>query len=222
LVKEAISTELLRHAFTGVNIIPTVMLLLIQLYWLISALGFIDFDALDIDFDIEVEGAEGAGIFGALAVFINIGEVPFALVFSLMILNFWIIVMLMYFLPVAAGGTIIGLLLIPAFIASIFVTKLVIAPLKKVFKGKKSKSSINKKVISKFCILLCDLEYGRLGQAEISQNGASLVINVMAMHKEESFKKQEKAFIFKKDQEKDLYYVAKPLLLEEFEEAELL
>ena len=41
--------ELLKNAFTGGNLIPTVLLILIVLYWLIAIIGAIDFDILDLD-----------------------------------------------------------------------------------------------------------------------------------------------------------------------------
>ncbi|MEM7108508.1 MAG: hypothetical protein AAF519_09810 [Bacteroidota bacterium] len=42
-------------AFSGVNLIPTVLLLFIIVYWLIVIIGVIDIDTLDIDFEAEVE-----------------------------------------------------------------------------------------------------------------------------------------------------------------------
>lgn len=211
---EGILTELLRFAFTGVNIIPTVILILMQCYWLIAITGFFDFEFLDIDVDLE--GADAVGPLGAIAVFINIGQVPVALVFSLIVLNFWILAMLMYFLPIAAGGFINGVLLLPALIASIYITKNEIKPLKNIFKERKTFDDIEHKVLTRRCTLMCDLEEGILGQARVKQKGASIVVNVKPEFKEESFKKGEIAFVFRKDNEKDIYYIAKSLSKEEF------
>lgn len=127
------TTELLRYAFTGINIIPTSLFLVTQLYWLIAITGFFDLDFLDFD----LEGAESVGPLGALAVFINIGQVPIALVCSMLVLNFWILSMLLYFLPIHPGGWINGLLLIPAFYLGLIITKYEIQPLKKIFQKEK-------------------------------------------------------------------------------------
>jgi len=205
---EAIITELLKHAFTGVNIIPTVLLIVMQCYWLIAILGFFDLSFLDMDMDLE--GTEGTGLIDGLAVFINIGKVPVALVFSLVVLNFWIIAMLMYFLPIEAGGMFSGIMLLPALMASIYITRLEMFPLKKVFPERRNtndSNDINHKVLNKRCTLKCDLKSGLLGQAEIEQEGASVVINVKPQFKEDSFKKGDIAFVFKKDEEKDVYYI---------------
>ena len=105
------------------------MLILMQCYWITVSIGFFDLDFLDIDVDLE--GVDAAGPLNAIAVFIGIGEVPFALVFSMIVLNFWIIAMLMYFLPIEAGGLVSGILLLPGLIASIYITKIEIFPLRK-------------------------------------------------------------------------------------------
>jgi len=185
-----------------------------QCYWLIAITGFFDFEFLDIDVDLE--GADAVGPLGAIAVFINIGQVPVALVFSLIVLNFWILAMLMYFLPISAGGFINGVLLIPALVASIYITKKEVEPLKKIFQKRKTVDDIEHKVLTRRCTLMCDLKEGILGQARVKQKGASIVVNVKPEFKEESFTKGEVAFVFRKDDEKDIYYIAKSLSKEEF------
>ncbi|MCH4889770.1 hypothetical protein EZV73_19460 [Acidaminobacter sp. JC074] len=169
-----------------------------------------------LDFDLDLDGSEGVGPIGALAVIINIGQVPVALVFSIVAANFWILAMMTYFLPIEAGGVISGILLLPELIVSVFITKFEIKPLRMVFRDRKGEDDIEHKVLSHKCRLITDLEYGRLGQAEIEQEGASIVINVKVMIKEESFKKNEHALVFSKDENEDFYLIAKPLLSEEY------
>lgn len=211
---EGIRTELFKFAFTGVNNIPTVILILMQGYWLIAITGFFDLDFLD--FDIELDGAEAVGPLGAIALFINIGQVPVALVFTLVVLNFWILMMMTYFLPIAAGGLISGILLLPALFASVYITKKEIVPLKKIFPEKQSKHDIEHKVLTRRCKLLCSLKHGILGQASVEKEGASIVINVKTLFENEEFEKGEVAFVFKKDKEMDVYYIAKTLMADEF------
>lgn len=69
IIEEGSVTELIRFAFAGVNIIPTLLLILIQLYWIIVSLGFFDLDFLDIEVDLE--GAEGISGLNALALFLS-------------------------------------------------------------------------------------------------------------------------------------------------------
>lgn len=197
-------TELFKNAFTGVNIIPTVLLILVVSYWIITIIGVLDFDLFDFDIDIEA----GDGPFYALLAFLKVGDLPFMFVFSVLILNFWIIAMLMHYLPIAPGGVVNALLLIPALIFSMFITKVELYPLRFV---KYSNVEDNKEnaVIGQLCVLKCEVKDGRLGQAEIERDGASLVINVRSEKEEVSFRKDEIAFVIRKDIEKNLYYIVK-------------
>lgn len=206
--------ELLKFAFTGVNVIPTAILILVQCYWLISIVGLLDLEFLD--FDVDLEGAEGVNPLSAIAVFIKSGEIPFALVFSLIVLNFWILAMLMFFLPIQGGGWLSGILLVPALLISVLITKMEILPIRKIFIERKDVDDIAHKVIAQICKMKSDLEFGKLGQAELRQEGASVVINVKILWDYESFKKDDYAHVFKKDEEKDMYYITKPLMDNEY------
>lgn len=200
-------TELLKNAVTGVNIIPTVLLGLVVLYWIIAIIGVLDFDFLDLDFDLD--GADDLGPFYAILAFINASELPFMLLFSIIILNFWIIAMLIYYLPIVLGGFINGVLLIPAIVISMFVTKYETIPLKGIFKSTNMQDNSNEVVIGQRCTLMCNVENQRLGQAEIKRDGASIVINVKSEFYEESFEKDEVAFVSKKHNNKNIYYIIK-------------
>lgn len=206
-IKKVIMPELLKNAFTGVNIIPTALLILVVLYWIIVILGALDFDFLD--FDLDLDGGEASGPFYGLLAFLNVGELPFMFVFSILILNFWIIAMLMYYLPIAAGGVVNGLLLIPAIMLSMFITKFVSIPLKGILKNSSMQDNRSNQVIEQLCILKCDLKNGRLGQAEIKRDGASTVINVKSEYEGVSFHKDEVAFVIRKDIDKNMYYIVK-------------
>lgn len=184
------------------------VLILIQCYWIFSSIGLLDLDLPDLDLD----GVEGSGALHSLAVLINIGEVPFAVVISLMSLNLWVLSMLMFYIPVEPGGLISGLLLIPFFYASAYLAKVEILPLKRIFVKGKDLEDLNHKVMQKRCILKCDLDPGKLGQAELSQGDTSIVINVKAEFPEETFLKDDYALVYRKDKKQDVYYIAKLLL----------
>ncbi|MCK8058957.1 MULTISPECIES: hypothetical protein [unclassified Fusibacter] len=207
---EVIVTELIRFAFTGINVIPTALLILMQLYWLVAITGFLDFDLFDVDLD--VEGADASGPLSGIAVLVNSGDIPFALVLSMIFLNFWISSMLLYVLPIQAGGLISAVLLIPAFFLSLYITKLELIPIRKLFFERKNEEDIAHRVLYKRCTLKSDVEYGRLGQAEIMQDGVSIVINVTTADKHLVYKKGETVFVFSKDKVDDVYFITTPLM----------
>lgn len=198
--------ELLKTAITGVNIIPTALLGLIVLYWLIVIIGAIDIDFFDIDVDLD--GSEpSSGIINGLFSFLNVAELPFMLVFSILALNFWILSMLIYFLPLPVGGLINGILLIPALSISILTTKAITQPLKKIFRNTYSGHNEGNHIIGHICTLVYNLSDRKLGQADINMEGSWLRINVKA-EGDETFKKGEKALVIGKDFEKDFYIIS--------------
>lgn len=206
-------TELLRFAFSGVNVIPTAMLLMMLLYWILAIIGLFDFDFFDVDIDLEAGDATGP--LDALAVFINLGEVPVALAFSLIILNFWIIAMLTHYLPINVEGLLAGILLVPEFLLSMFITRFEIKPLKSIFKRDQSKNDVQESILKRRCVMITDLSTGRLGQAKVKAKGAAYVINVKAEFENETFIKNDIAFVFRKDAN-DVYYITKSLSKDEF------
>ncbi len=203
--------ELLQNAFTGCNIVPTVLLILIIIYWLSIIIGAIDFDSFDIDLDVDadLDGMEELGPFHALLSFLNVADLPVMLVASILILVFWILAMLIHLLPVKSGGAVNALLFIPALVISIYLTRLITMPLKKVMKGTNGKEEPEEEVIGKLVTLTGDLRDGRLAQAEVKREGASLLINVKSEFPEQTFVKNEEAYVTKKDEIKDFYYIVK-------------
>lgn len=201
--------ELLRHAITGANIIPTVMLGIVLIYWLTVTLGVVDFSFLDFDFDLDFDGVEDLGFFSGLFVFLNVAELPFMLFFSVLILNFWILSMLMFYLPITAGGLIALLLLLPLFILSMFLTKYETSPLKGMFKGSNSQGAKATRIVHGLCTLRCDITDGKMGQAEVDREGAAIVINVKPDTVGDSFKKGETAFVASKETQTNIYYIIK-------------
>ncbi len=207
-------SELFNNALTGVNIIPTILLGFVLFYWLTVIIGVIDFDLFDIDVDIDgdfdVDAGGDIGPFHAFLAFLNLSELPFMLVFSVIVLVFWILAMFMFLLPITPGGLTNGLLLIPAFIVSSLIAKIITNPLKKIFK-KVYQEELNQgePIVGQIITLMCDLKDGRLGQGEIKREGASILINVKQYDENETFIKGEEAYVTKKNDEKNVYYIIK-------------
>ena len=184
-------------------------MILVLLYWLTVTIGVFDFDFLDFDFDFELEGVEDLGFFSGLFVFLNVAELPFMLFFSILILNFWILTMILYYLPIAAGGLITLLLLLPLFVLSLFLTKYETIPLKGIFKGSNSQGAKATRIVHGLCTLRCDISGDKMGQAEVEKQGAAIVINVRPDTKGDTFYKGETAFVASKEVNKDVYNIIK-------------
>lgn len=198
-------SELIKNSLTGVNIIPTVILGLVLLYWITVIIGVINFDLLDFDFDVDMDSE----VFQGILVFLNLREIPFMVVFSISSLVFWILSMMLYRFPIEPGGLINGLILIPTLIVSLLITKVVTNPLKKLFKRDYEEGIAQEGVVGQLVTLVSSIKDGRLGQAKIERDGVYLLINVKAEKEEETFDKNEVAYIYRKDDDKNIYFIIK-------------
>ena len=200
---------LFEFAFKGVNLIPTILFILILVYWITVIIGVLDFDFLDFDMDFDLDAGDGLeGIQGLLA-FLNLKDMPVMIVFSVITLIFWVISMLLYFLPITHGGWINGICLIPAFVVSIMLTKIITNPLKGIFSETHENAKGEKNgLIGEFVTMTTNLTGERIGQAEARRDGASILVNVKCDIVGETIKKGEEVYVTRKD-DRDIYYIIK-------------
>jgi hypothetical protein len=205
--------ELLQIAITGANLIPTALLGVVLLYWLLVILGaldlgFLDFDvSLDGDANVEVDVASPDGVGGVLQsimIYFNLGKIPVSILLSVWFILFWMIAMLMFQLLHKPPVFIQLGLLVPYLLGALFATKIVTIPLKGVLDLKGGIS--NRETVGQICTLLQDLTPGRLGQGSVKTEGAPLSVNVMVKG-ELQIKKGDTALIVEKDNEKEIYYI---------------
>jgi hypothetical protein len=194
-------TELLSASLFGFNLLPTLLLGVIALYWVTLILGVVDLDSLDIDLDTDID-ADGA--FHGILVFFNLGEVPLMLFISLVFLSMWMIATSTKIL-IDYSVSMSGILIIPEFIVSSLIVRSALLPFKKLFKSLKV-STTEVPVLENKCILLTDCKTGRIGQAEIITGGASVLINVQVL-KDISMKKGDTALVIQKDKNVELYEI---------------
>lgn len=134
--------DLIKLSIAGINVIPTVLLLIVLLFWLITIVGAIDIDGLDIDLDLEAEGI-GADIL----TFLKIGDIPMSVYMSILFLIFWILNMSISIISGSWGGVpnIIGV--VPCFVVAALITRIVTIPLKFMLKGLNGNSEVSREYI---------------------------------------------------------------------------
>jgi len=86
-------------------------------------------------------------------------------------------------------------------------TKAITWPLIRFFRDVKVDIDSGAETVGRTCRLLGDLPPGRLGQAEITDAGKQLVVNVKTT--EEGMKKGDSALVLSKDKEKNFYMIVK-------------
>lgn len=223
------------YIFSGINAAPTIILIFILFYWLLTILGFISSDQLDLDIDcdadldidydvtdmdldlsdLDVDGSDvdvdleapSESVFIKVLKFTNLNTVPLMLYLSILGLALWFLTMMGYYLKINPKSMkAIGMFFINL-ILSIIITKFITTPLKGIFSNMEINNNI--KMIGKKGILLSDTGMKRIGQLEYIHNNYPIVINVVSVMGE--IKKGEEVIIISKMEEKNLYLVKKQL-----------
>ena len=180
--------ELLDASLSGLNIIPTVLMAFVLIYWIIVIIGVIDINTLDFDLDVEADvdvdvdmdgdvEVGGEGLAGVLS-FFNIGHMPFMIFLSFLVFPMWFLSILSaQYLgdtnTLASAG-----ILILVFIVSLFIAKILTTPIAKFYmKLRKEDEAVDP--MGKRCKVLLTVRSDSIGQAEIKANGTSILISAV-------------------------------------------
>ncbi len=183
--------ELFYNSFATANLFLSIFLVLVLIYWLSVVLGALDMNSIDVDVDIETDlhvdknidipvGESGGFMLGILR-FFNLGQVPFMVLFSILILSMWSISVSInkpasWFNPeMSAGWALVWLM--PNFIVSLFITKFISLPLVPLFRAlDSSKAPID--VRGHIATLMTQVNKDEVGQAKVEINGSVMTISV--------------------------------------------
>ena len=208
--------ELLEFAFSGINLVPTILMIFVIIYWLIVILGVIDIDSLDFDLDLDLDmdadmdadvdaDVDMGGLSSVLA-FFNIGHMPLMVFVTFFTLPLWAITLLAN--EAFGGGSIlIGLavLLGTAFV-SLFIAKFLTIPIAKFYRKVKENTEAVKNIVGKICTAKLPITPDQTGQAEIKVNGTSVLINVRT-REGLSVQKGSTALVIDFNEAQKVYYV---------------
>ncbi|MEM6845796.1 MAG: hypothetical protein AAF632_26535 [Bacteroidota bacterium] len=206
--------ELFTAAASAPNLIPTLLLVFVMIYWLVVLVGAVDIDSLDVDVDLDTDvdvdadadvdsDISGGGLNGVLA-FFNLGQVPLMVFLTFWILPVWVLTVLgNYYLN--NSSFLIGLVvLLPSLIAGLFIAKVLTNPLAKVF-GKLNQES-NETVIGKICTITSQASYQRVGQARVQTSGAPLLLNVKT-YEGVSLERGDTAMVIEQQEGRNIYFI---------------
>ena len=193
--------ELWQIATAMPNLILTLLLGLILLYWIGVILGVLDLSLFD--FDLEMDSEVDSGF---LVPVLDFGPVPFMAVLSIFIFCMWNLAILGNALFSMEASWPAYAFFVPNILASFLVTKIAAVPLKKLFQGLDGEQYATKDVETMMCTLLSDNDGSRLSQAAIVTDEAHYTVNVKARNGQ-FIAKGSRALIIEKDENQDLYYV---------------
>ncbi|MFC4738468.1 hypothetical protein ACFO3U_00520 [Flavobacterium ponti] len=208
--------ELIEVSFNPANSILSILLILSVFYWImtmVTGVGDydIDFDAdVDADFDAPdgmVEVPNDPSSFIQFLKFLNLDIIPITFFITLVLLFTWLInVNISYY--IALPYWMYFITIVPAFVASLFLTKYLSMPLKPIFKEINHKGEIAYDYLGRVGVLKSTIENDKLGMLELVINKDP--IKLLVKSKDGSFLKVgEKACIVDENPDKKFYFVEK-------------
>ncbi|MFK7920550.1 MAG: hypothetical protein AB8H47_01275 [Bacteroidia bacterium] len=215
--------ELFREAITGPNLLYTILLGFVLLYFLSVLLGALDLEFfeieldadididVDIDMDVEAEAdadVGGGGLFVNVLSFLNIGKVPFMIYVSLVILSMWVIGIIANHIWYPTYSWFPLALMLPNFLLSLLVGKLLSEPFKSSF-SKINKQGLSKtKLVGKICQARTTLRSDAIGQAEVMVGEDHHTITAKLQKEKTPIKAGEKGLIIEYHKDDDYFIVA--------------
>lgn len=218
--------ELFREAITGPNLLYTILLGFVLLYFLSVLLGALDLEffeiELDADIDIDVEvdvdmnvdadadaDVGGGGLFVSALSFLNIGKVPFMIYVSLVVLSMWVIGIIANHIWYPVYSWFPLALMVPNFLVSLLIGKLLSEPFKSSY-SKLNKQGLSKaKLVGKICQARTTLRSDAIGQAEVMVGEDHHPITAKLQKGKDPIKAGAKGLIIEYHQDDD-YFVVTP------------
>ena len=206
-------TELLQAAAAPANIIPTALLAFVLLYWLVVLVGLLDLDFLnvEIDGDTDANGMEAIAWLNSALAFFNLGRIPFMLFLSFLVLPFWAIALLANYYLGTAGNAMGFLILLPALIMALFISKILTTPFVKLFGALEKDHDSKAIILGQLCTVILPASPTEMGQATVQTEGSPLLLNVKTTGSANLIK-GETALVIDYN-EKSKYYLIEPYQL---------
>lgn len=169
--------------------IPTVLLAVLLIYWLLSIIGVVDMgDAVDLDLDVDAGHAgHDAPDLHSLAgylVALGLGGVPLSIAASVLVFFSWLFTALMHqyvvaWLPAGLLSVVAGIaVLLLSSALSIPVSARVLRPMRGLFAKHGARS--NESLVGLDCKIVTQTVDQSFGRAEVDGRGASINIRVWA------------------------------------------
>lgn len=187
--------ELFQAALSPPNIVYSVLLCVVLMYWLSVIIGALDLGSFDIDLDLDadvdvevdtdLDAGNGGGWFAGALHFFNFGRLPFMVVFSFLTLSMWSLSILGNHYIGQGSAIFPFIMLLPMLFISLVITKIVTTPLVPIFKSlDKGAEAVD--YIGLTCKMLLPATTTQMGQAEVLHKNNPLLVSVMVAETEKT------------------------------------
>jgi hypothetical protein len=163
---------------------------------------------VDADVDADAGGVDaGTGMVRSVLHYFNVGAVPVTILLSFLILSMWAVSVLANHYLHNRSLLIALLLFVPNLIVGLHVAKICSAPFKAVFKTLEQQTEHHAELLGKTCVVTTGTATASFGQAEVTTEGAPLLLNVRTGG--DTLKRGEEAVITDFDAKKGTYKITK-------------
>lgn len=209
--------RLLEASVAMSNIIPTILLVFVLVYWISVIIGVLDLDFLDFDLsvdsdagvpqkiDIAHDGSGGITWLNSVLAFFNLGKVPLMIYLSFLAFPMWAFSV---YTNDLIGNTsfILGLIiLIPVLFVSLMIAKYAVSPFIVLF-GKLDKETETEELLGRIVTAVTNVKPQGVGQAKIETAGAPIIINV-CLNGTENLAKGKTAIVVDYNSQKNIYVI---------------
>ncbi|MCW1883898.1 hypothetical protein OKA04_04110 [Luteolibacter flavescens] len=194
------------------QVLPLTLLLVpVALYWLLNLLGTLDLDFLDVDIDADgPDGGDSSGghwFHGALR-FVNATDVPLMFVLTVLVILLWACTMIgNVWFDASQSGLTGGLIMGVSLVASVVMTRYVVAPLKPFFRMLRADDEKHPPVVGRTGLVRTAWVDERTGQVEIEMQGAPLLLNAKVATGTLSLPKNTEVIVIAHDADTGIYIV---------------
>ena len=212
-----IDQEFLNIAFSPVNTVLTVLLILSVIYWLFTIITGLDIDiGLDADFDVDINSPDGhvhvpddASGWLQFLKFLNLDIVPITYFLTLSLLLTWLgsFYLESFF---SFEIWISALLVVPVFFISMLLTKLILKPLNPFFKEINHKGETSHDFLGRQGRMKSTIHGVKTGMLEVFVGKDPMILMVRSKDGE-VINHGTTVYIVDEDREKRIYYVAEEI-----------
>ncbi len=216
-------TDLLFHPLS--NAIMTILTGVTALYWIITIFagdlfgdsgveGDTPLQGADVDTDVDAEDVGGDKSFFSKALeFVNIGKVPFMVVYSVFKFVAWIITLTSsLFLGLAGWGWKSVVILLPVFFVAYLITRFATRPLIKVYEAMGYNGEEPQELLGRIARMKSTIAGDTIGAAEVKIQSDIIRINVKSKTGEQ-IKYDDEVMISSESPDKKFYFVVPEITL---------
>ncbi len=176
--------ELFHASFSGVNFMPTLLLVFVLFYWMLVIFGAVDVSSVDVDVDIDadvdIDGASEPSVswLNEILRFFNLDKIPLMVFLTFLAIPMWVISIMSNHIIGNSSVLFSLLLLVPNFVVSLIIAKPLTIPFVKMFVYLEQDTEGSDDLLGREGKVVVGSDASKMGQGDVNISGNSYRINI--------------------------------------------